>query len=62
VAESSLTGAEHSAYGIDDAAHECAEAQLVDAQDARASDLVVKVKEPIVSEYDRPREETALFP
>jgi alanine dehydrogenase len=62
VAESSLTGAEHSAYGIDDAAHEWAEVQLVDTQDARATDLVVTVKEPIVCEYDQLREETALFP
>jgi alanine dehydrogenase len=47
--------------GIVDAAYERVGAQLADAADAWATDLVVKVKEPVAREYPYLRESTALF-
>lgn len=47
--------------GIDDAAYERAGAKLVDTTDAWATDLVVKVKEPIAPEYGYLHESTTLF-
>jgi alanine dehydrogenase len=47
--------------GIDDAAYERAGAKLVDTTDAWATDLIVKVKEPIAAEYGYLREPTTLF-
>jgi alanine dehydrogenase len=46
---------------IVDAAYERAGAHLADAADAWATDLVVKVKEPVAREYSYLRESTALF-
>jgi alanine dehydrogenase len=47
--------------GIADASYELAGATLVDTAAAWATDLVVKVKEPIAPEYRYLRESTALF-
>jgi alanine dehydrogenase len=47
--------------GIPDEYYERAGAKIVSAADAWAAELVVKVKEPIASEYHQLREETVLF-
>lgn len=47
--------------GIGDAAYDQAGAKLVDTTDAWGADLAVKVKEPIASEYQFLREDSALF-
>jgi alanine dehydrogenase len=47
--------------GIPDDAYERAGAKIVSCADAWAAELVVKVKEPIASEYDKLSEESTLF-
>ena len=47
--------------GIADADYQAAGAKVVGVDDAWAAELVVKVKEPVASEYDKLREESVLF-
>ena len=47
--------------GIADADYEAAGAKIVGVDDAWATELVVKVKEPVAGEYERLREESVLF-